>query len=137
MGTEPQLSTVATKPAEYKPLTHKHSLGLMFLFTLLAAAAQMLMKKGMTKPDPTLWNYVTSVPLLIGYCLYGLGAALFTLALRDGEFSVLYPIISLTYVWVTLLSVPVLGETINTYKVIGIVTIGAGVAVLGRGLKKS
>ncbi len=131
------MSTVATNSPAYKPISHNHSLGLMFLFTLLAAAAQMLMKKGMTQPDPTLWNYVTSLPLLVGYCLYGLGAALFTVALRDGEFSVLYPIISLTYVWVTLLSVPVLGETINAYKIVGILTIGAGVAVLGRGHKRS
>ena len=108
----------------------------MFLFTLLGATAQMLMKKGMQQPALSLWNYVTNVPLLIGYTLYGLGAVLFTLALRDGELSVLYPVISLSYVWVTLLSIPVLHETINAYKIIGIVTIMAGVAVLGRSQTK-
>jgi uncharacterized membrane protein len=136
-GANP-LSTVATgiSAANYKPLSHKQSLALVFIFTLLGATAQMLMKTGMQRPAPTLWTYVTNVPLLIGYTLYGLGAVLFTLALRDGELSVLYPVISLSYVWVTLLSIPVLHETINSYKVVGIVTIMAGVAVLGRSQTK-
>jgi drug/metabolite transporter (DMT)-like permease len=115
----------------------------MFIFTFLGATAQMLMKTGMTKPDPTIWNYITNVPLIIGYGLYGLGAALFTVALRDGELSVLYPVISLTYVWVAILSVPILHESFDLYtpkgalKATGITTIVAGVAVLGRGQKKA
>jgi len=115
----------------------------MFFFTFLGATAQMLMKTGMTRPDPSLWNYITNVPLIIGYSLYGLGAVLFTIALRDGELSVLYPVISLTYVWVSILSVPILHENFNLHtwkgvsKIIGIVTIVSGVGVLGRGQKKA
>jgi drug/metabolite transporter (DMT)-like permease len=139
------LSTAAsgTIAAKYKPLSHKQSLRLMFAFTFLGATAQMLMKTGMQQPNPTLWNYITSVPLFVGYSLYGLGAVLFTIALRDGELSVLYPVISLTYVWVAILSVPILHENFNLYtwkgasKIVGIVTIVSGVGVLGRGQKKS
>jgi drug/metabolite transporter (DMT)-like permease len=115
----------------------------MFIFTFLGATAQMLMKTGMTQHDPTLWNYVTNVPLIIGYGLYGLGAVLFTIALKDGELSVLYPVISLTYVWVAILSVPILHENFSLYtwkgvsKIVGILTIVGGVAVLGRGQKKA
>jgi uncharacterized membrane protein len=110
---------------------------MVFACTFLGAAAQMLMKIGMQQPDPKLINYITSMPLFAGYCLYGLSAVLFTLALRDGELSILYPVIALTYVWVTILAIPILHETINTYKVAGIVTIVAGVAVLGRGQKQA
>jgi uncharacterized membrane protein len=139
------LSTVATgtSAANYKPISHKHSLALMFAFTFLGATAQMLMKTGMTRQDPSIWNYITNVPLIIGYALYGLGAVLFTIALRDGELSVLYPVISLTYVWVAILSVPVLHENFNVHtwkgvsKIVGILTIMSGVAVLGRGQKKA
>ena len=136
-------TATGTSAANYKPLSHRQSLGLMFLFTFLGATAQMLMKTGMTRPDPSLWNYVTNIPLIVGYSLYGLGAVLFTIALRDGELSVLYPIISLTYVWVAILSVPILHETFNLHtwkgaaKLIGILTIVSGVAVLGRGQKKA
>ena len=63
-------------------------------------------------------------------------APLAPLALREGELSMLYPIISLTYVWVTLLSYTVLGERPNAFKIAGIVVIVIGVAVLGRGGRK-
>jgi uncharacterized membrane protein len=54
------------------------------------------------------------------------------LALRRGQLSILYPIISLTYVWVALLSMLIFKETLNTYKAIGLAVVVAGVAVLGR-----
>ena len=47
----------------------------------------------------------------------------------------LYPIIALTYVWVTLLSYTILHEPPNRSR-IGISVIVIGVAVLGRGGKK-
>jgi drug/metabolite transporter (DMT)-like permease len=136
-------AAIGTSAANYKPLTHKQSLGLMFLFTFLGATAQMLMKTGVARPDPTLWSYLTNLPLIVGYSLYGLGAVLFTIALRDGELSVLYPVISLTYVWVSILSVPILHESFDIHtwrgasKAAGIVTIVAGVGVLGKGQKKA
>jgi multidrug transporter EmrE-like cation transporter len=111
-------------------------MALVFGCTILGAAAQMLMKTGMQQPHPGLLSYVTSVPLFAGYSLYGLSAALLTLALRDGELSLLYPVIALTYVWVTMLSVPLLHENINPYKLMGICTIVTGVAVLGMGHKR-
>ena len=44
--------------------------------------------------------------LFIGYSLYGLNTVLMAYALKGRELSRLYPIIALTYVWVTGLSVP-------------------------------
>jgi multidrug transporter EmrE-like cation transporter len=54
------------------------------------------------------------------------------LALRDGELSKLYPIIALTYVWVTLLSAYFFYEPLTFWKLTGIAVIVAGVTVLGR-----
>lgn len=79
---------------------------------------------------------VTNVPLISGYFLYGINTLLLVLALKEGELSMLYPIIALTYVWVTLLSYTLLHEPPNIYKNVGITTIVIGVAVLGRGGKK-
>ena len=76
---------------------------------------------------------LTNLPLIGGYALYGINTLLLVVALRDAELSMLYPIIALTYVWVTLLSYTLLHETPNVYKNIGIGTIVVGVAVLGRG----
>ncbi len=74
----------------------------------------------------------TNLPLLAGYCCYAVSTLLLVLALRDGELSLLYPVIALTYVWVTVLSLIIFHETINIFKVVGIVSIVIGVAVLGR-----
>lgn len=94
------------------------------------------MKVGMVHFDTNLAALVTNVPLLVGYTLYGINTLLLVLALREGELSTLYPIIALTYVWVTLLSYVLLGETPNFFKNLGITTIVVGVAVLGRGKQK-
>jgi drug/metabolite transporter (DMT)-like permease len=75
---------------------------------------------------------VTNARLFAGYCLYGLSMLLLVLALKDGELSLLYPVIALTYVWVTFLSFVLFHEIVNPYKMIGIAIIVIGVAILGR-----
>src|SRR3712207_7394559 len=55
-------------------------------------------------PRSTLFPYTTLFRSLFGYSLYAVSTMLLVLALRKGQLSLLYPIISLTYVWVTLLS---------------------------------
>ena len=59
------------------------------------------------------------MPLIAGYTLYGINTLMLVLALREGELSMLYPIIALTYVWVTLLSYLLLKEKSNFYKNVG------------------
>jgi len=109
---------------------------LVFACTILGAAAQLLLKIGMTHFSPQPLALLTNLPLITGYLLYGVNTVMLALALRDGELSMLYPIIALTYVWVTLLSYAVLSEEPNIYKNIGIATIVVGVGVLGRGGRK-
>jgi len=114
----------------------RRSLMLVIACTILGAAAQILMKVGMGHFQPNLWALVTNVPLVAGYSLYGINTLMMVLALREGELSMLYPIIAMTYVWVTLLSYLLLGEKPNLYKNLGIAVIVGGVAVLGRGGRK-
>ena len=64
-----------------------------------------------------------------------MNTVLMVFALRDGELSILYPIIALTYVWVTILSVIFFHETLNLFKLVGIAVVVTGVAVMGRGGK--
>ena len=103
--------------------------------TVFGAAAQILMKIGMSPGHfvLSLTGLLTDVPLIAGYALYGVFTLAMVLALREGELSMLYPIIALTYVWVTLASYWLLHDTPNAYKNVGIATIVVGVAVLGGG----
>jgi multidrug transporter EmrE-like cation transporter len=122
---------IPAKPVD--PGARRRSVLLVFMCTLLGAAAQILMKLGMAHFTLSLPGILTNYPLLAGYALYGCNTLMLILALRDGELSMLYPIIALTYVWVTLLSYVLLAEPPNLYKNLGIATIVIGVAVLGRG----
>lgn len=114
----------------------RRSVLLVFCCTVVGAAAQIFMKIGMEHFTLSLPGILLNFSLILGYALYGINTLLLVLALRDGELSMLYPIIALTYVWVTLLSYTLLHEPPNRYKNLGISTIVVGVAVLGRGARK-
>jgi drug/metabolite transporter (DMT)-like permease len=110
---------------------------LVFGCTVLGAAAQIFMKFGANRlAHPRLIGMATNLPLLCGLVLYGLSTVLLVLALKDGELSLLYPVIALTYVWVTVLSLLILHDRPNPYKLAGIAIIVIGVSVLGRGGKR-
>lgn len=81
----------------------------------------------------SLASLLANGPLWFGLVLYGISTGLLILALRDGELSLLYPVISLTYVWVTILSVLAFHESLNLYKGLGIAVICLGVTLLGKG----
>ena len=117
--------------------------------TAFAAAAQVLLKFGMARTMPPLnpsdsstWLpfvlvLITDFPLIFGFCAHSLNALLLILALRDGELSMLYPIIALTYVWVNLLSMYFFHEAMNLWKGVGIALVIGGVALLGRASSRS
>ena len=107
---------------------------------MFGAAAQVLMKVGAGKIQTTsiteaVLGLLTNVPLITAYACYGINLILLTLALRHGELSSIYPIISVTYVWVGILSVLIFNEAMTPLKIAGLATIVLGVAVLGRGTK--
>src|SRR5271166_5352249 len=113
------------------PDQKRRSLALVFCCTLIGAIAQLLIKSGAQKigHESSLWaaarSLVINLPLMGGLCLYGLSAILLVLALRHAELSMIYPIIALTFVWVTILSAVVFGESMTLYKITGITTIVA------------
>lgn len=104
----------------------------------MGAAAQVLLKLGANHLAhagllATFWAIFTVPTVFIGYCLYGIFAVLMVYALRHGELSILYPVIALTFVWVSILSTIIFHEAMNPMKIAGITVIVAGVAVLGWG----
>lgn len=125
----------------------RRSLFIMFLCTLTGAAAQMLIKLGtkqigahITLVDvahhPSLFfrfglDMIGNPKLFGGYAMYGLNTFLISIALKGRELSRLYPIIALTFVWVTALSIFVLGEHMNFYRAAGVALIVGGVSILG------
>ena len=120
------------------------AIGLVSLCTLTGAAAQLLMKSGTERLPPGglaslpghLPLLVTNLPLLLGFILYGVNTVLLVAALRQGHLSVLYPIIALTYVWVTILSPVFLVDHLNPFKIAGVALIVLGVSLIGAGSRE-
>jgi drug/metabolite transporter (DMT)-like permease len=145
---EKTLSPQTEEPPVEAPLKHmdpakarRVSVALVFACTVIGAAAQMLMKAGVSaQPHDSALGMLMAIfrtpTLFAGFSLYGLSAALLVVALKYGELSILYPVIALTYVWVTALSLVVYDETFNALKLIGLTAVVLGVAVLGRSGRK-
>lgn len=132
-------AALTTKPQlVHKPRSRGQSIGMVFGCTLLGAAGQILIKLGANSLTHTTnpVAMLTNPAVFSGYVLYGLMTVLFVFALRDEELSILYPVISLTYVWVTALSVAVFREAVSAARIAGLAIIVLGVAVLGRNGRK-
>jgi drug/metabolite transporter (DMT)-like permease len=116
----------------------RRSFILVAFSTIICAGAQLLIKKGANAlgPNPTMVQTALAMlltpALFAGYSMYAVSTVLLVLALRHGQLSLLYPVFAMNYVWVTILSVVVLHESMNPFKLAGIVAIIAGIAVLGR-----
>ena len=137
MGTD--LGAIASVEADARSgtLHRRKAVILVLICTALGAAAQMLLKIGSGGVDTsslflTVWSMATNWPLILGLTLYGLSMVLFVHALRNEQLSLLYPLISLTYVWVMLLSILFLHESLSAWKIAGVLVIVVGVALLGR-----
>ena len=129
-----QDSPIDTQPLVPARKTRIRSVGLVLVCTIIGAAAQILMRHGADfLTGPSLVDAITNWSLMAGYACLALNTLLLVLALRDGELSVLYPIIALTYVWVTILSPIFFGDKLNAYKVAGVALIVLGVSFIGKG----
>lgn len=121
------------------PAKKRRSLIIVLCSTVLIAAAQALIKTGTGSLTPdaglldTAIGILTTPDLFAGYSLYGVVTVMMVLALRHAELSIIYPVIALSYVWVSILSVVMFHEVMNGFKVAGVIAIISGVAVLGKG----
>jgi multidrug transporter EmrE-like cation transporter len=120
------------------PAKRRLAIFIVLACTLLVAMAQYLIKLGANRLShaglvATAIGIFTIPTLFAGYCLYGVFTVLFVYALRHGELSILYPLIALSYVWVTITGVVAFHEVMNPLRVTGLVVIVVGVAVLGWG----
>ena len=132
------MSTATISPVVPADAARRRSLILVFCCTILGAAAQMFIKSGanhLSQPGflGAVVGMFTNPALFTGYALYGCNTLLLAIALKDSELSLLYPVIALTYVWVSILSVTLLHETMNGMKLAGITAIVFGIGILGKG----
>src|SRR3989344_4346863 len=87
---------------------------IVLLSTLLTSIGQLFFKFGANKLS--LENLFSNYLLFIGIILYIVALVIFILALKNNELSLLYPLYATSYIWVSLLSMFFLNETMNIFK---------------------
>lgn len=70
--------------------------------------------------------------LVLGFCLYALGALLMIVAYRFGRLSVLQPLLSVSYVLSVLIGYFILDETLTWINLIGVCSIIVGVILIAK-----
>jgi len=113
--------------------TKNWAIGLIVLTTALTSIAQVLYKKGVSSPA---WSIPFLTFIIIGMCLYAIGAVMMIIAFKGGEVTVLYPIFASSYVWVILLSNYFFQESITLFKIIGVAIIIIGITFISFGSTK-
>ncbi len=113
--------------------TEPWAIFLVVICTFITASAQLFYKFGVNTFGSDIYSVIFNLNIWIGLCLYGVGAVMLVAALKYGELSILYPIIALGFVWVNLLSLRFLGESIGLIQWAGIVFIMFGVSFIGFG----
>ena len=109
------------------------AIGLVLVATLLTSTGQVTYKLGADRLAFSAEGIITNFWILIGAVAYVGSAVVLLFALKGGELSVLYPIVSTSYIWVTLLSSTLFHEVIGAYKWAGIFLIMVGVSLIGAG----
>ena len=104
---------------------------LVLFATVFGSFGPIFFKKG--SKNFKLINIYKNYNFILGIIFYGIGTLLFIPALKGGELSILYPLISLSYIWVSLLSVKMIREKMNKFKWFGILLIIIGVTFIGLG----
>jgi drug/metabolite transporter (DMT)-like permease len=104
---------------------------LVVLFcALLGGTGQVFFKLGSKTLEFNAAALLTNWKLIIGLVLYGVATVLFTVALKHGDLSLLYPVIATSYIWVALFSILFLHETFPAYKWGGMALLLLGVIVI-------
>jgi len=117
--------------------------GFLLLGTLvLNVIGQVVMKRGMTVVG-TVPGDLASLPAFalrtlttpfvwLGFAAYGLSAALWLVVLSRLELSFAYPILSLSYVLIVLISALVLHENVTPVRWLGVLVIIGGVWLISQ-----
>ncbi|NQU98252.1 EamA family transporter [Candidatus Woesearchaeota archaeon] len=100
--------------------------------TVIGAFGSLYLKKGAADIHRNIFKQYKNFKLLFGIFLFLISSVFYVWALRYAELSLVYPITSFSYVWISLLSVKFLNEKMNTYKWLGILLIILGVLLITR-----
>jgi drug/metabolite transporter (DMT)-like permease len=106
---------------------------LVVLCTLFTASAQFFMKRGSSTLKLNLLSILTNYNIIIGLLFYSIGAVIMIYAFKNADLSTVYPLLSLSFLWVMLLSITVLKERVLAVEYLGMILIVSGIVFIGKG----
>ena len=108
------------------------SMLLVFTASLVGSFGAVFLKKGAARLDGTILSFVNG-ELALGVSLFLGSSVFYALGIRGGQLSVLYPMVSLGYLWTLLWSRLFFKEALTATKFLGLGLILLGVCFVGMG----
>ncbi|MDZ8106956.1 MAG: EamA family transporter [Nostoc sp. DedQUE12a] len=110
---------------------------ILFVSVLFSISGQLLMKHTMSNSHQGLLNWEFLQQLALSVTVYCLAIVTWIFALRTVKLSIAYPVTSLNYVGILLGSSYFFNEVITVTRILGVLTIFAGVLLVVIPIKKS
>ena len=114
-----------------------HALGLAVVCILLVVVGQTLMKLAIVRSGGMsvleigmvglIRKFLSAPYILIGFALYGVSAILWLQVLSKLDFSVAFPMVSMTYIGTLLIGRYMFDEPVNLCRIFGVLLICSGV----------
>jgi drug/metabolite transporter (DMT)-like permease len=108
------------------------SMALVLVGSVIGSFGAVFLKAGAAHLKDGFWR-ILNLKLALGVALFLLSAVFFILGIRHGELSVLYPMVSLGYVWTLFWARLFFHETFTRQKFLGLGMILLGVFFVGLG----
>jgi drug/metabolite transporter (DMT)-like permease len=109
------------------------SMLLVVVGSFIGSFGAVFLKSGALRMDRGLKALLTNWHLAAGASFYVLSSLFFVAGLRNGELTILYPMVSLGYVWTLLWSRIFFHEPLTRNKFLGLALIMGGITVLNMG----
>jgi len=103
---------------------------LVLIGSFIGTFGSLYLKKGAKNFNFNILEQIRNKQLILGIFLFVLSSIFYIYALSMEKLSLLYPLTSLTYIWVALVSVKFLGEKMNKPKWLGIALIIIGISLV-------
>jgi len=109
------------------------SIVLILISSFIGSFGAVFLKLGAEHMRPGVKGFLTNYRLGFGIGLYLLSSVFFVMGVTQGELMILYPMVSLGYIWTLLWSYLFFKEPFNRPKIFGLVLIIAGVFCINLG----
>lgn len=106
---------------------------LVLLASFIGSFAAVLLKSGAGRLHREITSLIFNYRLAAGVALYLVSSYFFILGVREGELTVLYPMVALGYVWTLFWSRLFFGEPFTRSKFLGLGMILSGIVLLFTG----